>query len=93
MAYKIRFEIKAIDDIAGIYEYYDDTKFIARFHTKLEKLIIRLEILPSMGVPVGTLRKVVILRRFVVLYRVDGNIVKIARVFDGRTDYKNKEEL
>ncbi|MDR1196811.1 MAG: type II toxin-antitoxin system RelE/ParE family toxin [Candidatus Nomurabacteria bacterium] len=95
MAYKVVINRKAKDDIDEIYKYYADTKFIIKFQAKYNKVVTVLRLFPLSGEQVfcdSEYRKLMIMRRFVLLYRLDDDIVKIENVFDGRTDYKIKGE-
>jgi len=88
MAYRVRFSDEAKADLLSIYEYYDGTKHVRAFDTHWLRLAERLKVLPRSGVLFGVFRKVVVLKRYSVIYRiVSKREVEVARVFDGRTDY------
>jgi len=88
MAYVVEPSNKARHDLEEIYAYYSDTKYLLKFVGHWESLLSRLEHMPKSGVEVGIYRKAIIMKRHIVFYKIIGQKVRIARIFDGRTDYQ-----
>ncbi len=92
MAYEVILDQKALDDLRAIVEYYDGTVHLKNFRNRLYRRMKSLETLPNIGKEVDGFRKIVILKRYIVLYRIAEDKVIIRRIYDGRTDYKLNEE-
>jgi len=90
MTYKVSFVGDARAELKQVYDYYGSfggTKHIERLYVEVQSLVDRLKIMPKSGMKVGNIRKAVLMKRYVVIYRIYKKNVRIAHIFDGRTDY------
>jgi plasmid stabilization system protein ParE len=90
MAYKVIIEQHAVDDAAQIYDYYNDTKFVAQFQIKYSNAITLVEMFPKIGEMLAgdvNYRKIIIMKRLAMIYEIKDKVIRIVRVVDGRTDY------
>ena len=88
MPYKVKIISEAAEDLVEIYQYYQNTQYIEKFHQKFEALLSLLEMWPSDTPKIGRFQKHTVLKRFVVLYEINKTEVRIVRIFDGRSDFQ-----
>ncbi|MCL1876977.1 type II toxin-antitoxin system RelE/ParE family toxin [Candidatus Saccharibacteria bacterium] len=88
MGYQIEFSGVSRNDLVQVYAYYDGTSYLTDFRIQLNKLVDRLSVFPRSGQEYLHYRKAIILKRYLVLYQIKKRTVLIARIFDGRTDYR-----
>lgn len=88
--YKVTIAKETVKELDQIFDYYAGTKHSIKLNAELVKQIDLLSNYPNSGQQFGRYRKAVIMKRYILVYAVIGQEVRIAHVYDGRTDYQKK---
>ena len=94
MAFEVSFRPEAEADLFDIYTYIADNvglRIAGNYVTRIEAACMSLATFPERGAPRDDLapgvRVLIFERRATIAYRVEGDRVRIARIFDAGRDY------